>query len=82
MFQSSPSFFFGRRPTRLPRKRSLWIAPQEGEDSEVEVNDLDFDLDDDVTDPEFQLDHLLPEEDEEDALLSIPSTSKGKKGNG
>ena len=49
-FLQLPLAFYGNRTSR-PR----WIAPTNGEDSEIEVEDEDLDFDDDVVDPDFLL---------------------------
>ena len=54
-----PVTFYGRNNTTRPR----WIAPNNGEDSEFEIEDDDLDVDDDVLDPDFLLldtDDIVP----------------------
>ncbi|XP_076055129.1 uncharacterized protein LOC143033508 [Oratosquilla oratoria] len=50
---STSTFYSRSRP-----KRNKWIAPDKGEDSDLEVDDntIEVDLDDDTVDSDFQLD--------------------------
>lgn len=60
----------------MRERHPRWIAPQDGEDSDIEVMG---DQDDEVADPDFDISALLPDNDEDGYQQSSPR-SRGSKG--